>query len=80
MLVFDAAEIKAFPVEDAGVTLMDLDDGETLLTALPIGSGAVLQRNPRLGRQTGRGSAGRSAARRHSMAIARARASSSTRN
>jgi topoisomerase-4 subunit A len=42
VLVFDAAEIKALAGGGRGVTLMDLDDGETLLAALPIGSGAVL--------------------------------------
>ncbi len=43
VLVFDATEIKALAGGGRGVTLMDLDDGETLLAALPIGSGAVLQ-------------------------------------
>ncbi len=43
VLVFDAAEIKALSGGGRGVTLMDLDDGEKLLTALPIGSGAVMQ-------------------------------------
>jgi topoisomerase-4 subunit A len=42
VLVFDAAEIKALSGGGRGVTLMDLDEGEKLLTALPIGSGAVL--------------------------------------
>jgi len=42
VLVFDAAEIKALAGGGRGVTLMDLDAGETLLAALPIGSGALL--------------------------------------
>jgi topoisomerase IV subunit A len=42
VLAFDAAEIKALAGGGRGVTLMDLDDGETLLAALPIGAGAVL--------------------------------------
>ncbi len=43
VLVFDATEIKALSGGGRGVTLMDLDDGEKLLTALPIGGGAVMQ-------------------------------------
>ncbi|HQR19413.1 MAG TPA: DNA topoisomerase IV subunit A [Burkholderiaceae bacterium] len=43
VLVFDAAEIKALSGGGRGVTLMDLDDGETLLSALPFGAGVVLQ-------------------------------------
>ena len=43
VLVFDASEIKALAGGGRGVTLMDLDDGEKLLAALPISSGAVLQ-------------------------------------
>ncbi|HTN49597.1 MAG TPA: DNA topoisomerase IV subunit A [Burkholderiaceae bacterium] len=35
VLVFDAGEIKALTGGGRGVTLMDLDDGETLLAALP---------------------------------------------
>jgi len=50
--VFDAAEIKALAGGGRGVTLMDLDDGETLLAAVPIGSGALLRAT--------RGSAGKS--------------------
>ena len=42
VLVFDATEIKALSGGGRGVTLMDLDDGERLLTALPIGSGAIM--------------------------------------
>ena len=42
VLVFDASEIKALAGGGRGVTLMDLDDGEKLLAALPISSGAVL--------------------------------------
>jgi topoisomerase-4 subunit A len=42
VLVFDASEIKALAGGGRGVTLMDLDDGEPLLAALPISSGAVL--------------------------------------
>ena len=52
VLVFDAAEIKALAGGGRGVTLMDLDDGETLLAAVPIGSGALLRAT--------RGSAGKS--------------------
>jgi topoisomerase-4 subunit A len=43
VLVFDASEIKALAGGGRGVTLMDLDDGETLLAALPISIGAVLR-------------------------------------
>lgn len=42
VLVFEAAEIKALAGGGRGVTLMDLDDGETLLAALPIATGALL--------------------------------------
>ncbi|MCU0767955.1 MAG: DNA topoisomerase IV subunit A [Burkholderiaceae bacterium] len=42
VLVFDAGEIKALSSGGRGVTLMDLDDGETLLAALPIDAGVVL--------------------------------------
>jgi len=42
VLVFDAAEIKALSGGGRGVTLMDLDDGETLLAALPIADSVVL--------------------------------------
>jgi topoisomerase-4 subunit A len=41
VLVFDAAEIKALAGGGRGVTLMDLDEGEKLLAALPIGAGAL---------------------------------------
>jgi topoisomerase-4 subunit A len=41
VLVFDASEIKALAGGGRGVTLMDLDDGERLLIALPIGNGAI---------------------------------------
>ena len=43
VLVFDAAEIKALAGGGRGVTLMDLDDGETLLAAVPIDTGALLR-------------------------------------
>jgi topoisomerase-4 subunit A len=42
VLVFDAAEIKSLAGGGRGVTLMDLDDGEALLAALPIADGVVL--------------------------------------
>ena len=43
VLVFDLADVKAQPGGGRGVTLMDLDDGEKLLVALPVArSGAVL--------------------------------------
>jgi len=42
VLVFDAGEIKALASGGRGVTLMDLDDGETLVAALPIDAAAVL--------------------------------------
>jgi topoisomerase-4 subunit A len=43
VLAFDLAEVKAQAGGGRGVTLMDLDDGEKLLTALPVAkSGAVL--------------------------------------
>jgi topoisomerase-4 subunit A len=42
VLVFEAAEIKSLSGGGRGVTLMDLDDGEVLLAAVPIGSGAML--------------------------------------
>jgi topoisomerase-4 subunit A len=42
VLVFDAGEIKALSSGGRGVTLMDLDDGETLMVALPIDAAAVL--------------------------------------
>jgi topoisomerase-4 subunit A len=42
VLVFDAGEIKALSSGGRGVTLMDLDDGETLIAAMPIDAGAVL--------------------------------------
>ena len=38
--MFDAAEIKALAGGGRGVTLMDLDEGETLLAAVPIDNGA----------------------------------------
>jgi topoisomerase-4 subunit A len=41
VLVFDASEIKALAGGGRGVTLMDLDAGETLLAAVPIASGAL---------------------------------------
>lgn len=41
VLVFDAAEIKALSGGGRGVTLMDLDDGEKLLAALPISDNGV---------------------------------------
>jgi topoisomerase-4 subunit A len=44
--VFDAAEIKALAGGGRGVTLMDLDQEETLLAALPIDD-AVLVRATR---------------------------------
>jgi topoisomerase-4 subunit A len=37
MLVFDLAEVKTQPGGGRGVTLMDVDDGERLVIALPIG-------------------------------------------
>ena len=43
VLVFDAAEIKALSGGGRGVTLMDLDEGEKLLAAQPIGSAALLR-------------------------------------
>ena len=43
VLVFDAAEIKALSGGGRGVTLMELDEGETLLAAQPIGAGALLR-------------------------------------
>ena len=43
VLVFDATEIKALSGGGRGVTLMDLDEDETLLAAQPIGSGALLR-------------------------------------
>ncbi len=43
VLVFDAAEIKALSGGGRGVTLMDLDEGETLLAAVPIDNGALLR-------------------------------------
>jgi topoisomerase-4 subunit A len=46
LLVFDAAEIKALAGGGRGVTLMDLDQEETLLAALPIDD-AVLVRATR---------------------------------
>jgi topoisomerase-4 subunit A len=42
-LVFDAAEIKALSGGGRGVTLMDLDEGEALLAAVPIDNGALLR-------------------------------------
>jgi topoisomerase-4 subunit A len=43
VLAFDMADVKAQPGGGRGVTLMDLDDGERLLAALPVGpAGAVL--------------------------------------
>jgi topoisomerase-4 subunit A len=43
VLVFDAAELKSLSGGGRGVTLMDLDDGEKLLAAMPISeSGAIL--------------------------------------
>jgi topoisomerase-4 subunit A len=43
VLVFDAAELKSLSGGGRGVTLMDLDDGEKLLSALPISkSGAIV--------------------------------------
>ena len=43
VLVFDAAELKSLSGGGRGVTLMDLDDGEKLLAALPISkSGAIV--------------------------------------
>ena len=43
VLVFDAAELKSLSGGGRGVTLMDLDDGEKLLAALPISkSGAMI--------------------------------------
>jgi topoisomerase-4 subunit A len=43
VLVFDMADIKAQSGGGRGVTLMDLDDGEKLIVALPVAkSGAVL--------------------------------------
>jgi topoisomerase-4 subunit A len=42
VLVFDAGEIKALASGGRGVTLMDLDDGESLVAALPIDAAAVL--------------------------------------
>ncbi|MGE5160831.1 MAG: DNA topoisomerase IV subunit A [Betaproteobacteria bacterium] len=43
VLVFDMTEVKAQPGGGRGVTLMDLDDGEKLVVALPAAkSGAVL--------------------------------------
>jgi topoisomerase-4 subunit A len=43
VLVFDMAEVKAQSGGGRGVTLMDLDDGETLVVALPVGkAGGVL--------------------------------------
>ena len=43
VLVFDLADVKAQAGGGRGVTLMDLDDGEKLLVALPVArSGAVL--------------------------------------
>ena len=55
VLVFDATEIKALSGGGRGVTLMDLDDGEKLLAALPLGGGRGRAGDPWLGRQTGRG-------------------------
>jgi topoisomerase IV subunit A len=41
--VFDAAELKSLSGGGRGVTLMDLDEGEKLLAALPISkSGAIV--------------------------------------
>ncbi len=43
VLVFDAVELKSLSGGGRGVTLMDLDDGEKLLAALPISkSGAIV--------------------------------------
>ncbi|MBA2548587.1 MAG: DNA topoisomerase IV subunit A [Burkholderiaceae bacterium] len=42
VLIFDAAELKALSGGGRGVTLMDLDDGEKLLAALPISNGVIL--------------------------------------
>jgi topoisomerase-4 subunit A len=43
VLVFDMADLKAQAGGGRGVTLMDLDDGEKLLVALPVAkAGAVL--------------------------------------
>jgi topoisomerase-4 subunit A len=38
MLVFDLGDVKTQPGGGRGVTLMDVDDGERLLIALPIGA------------------------------------------
>jgi len=53
VLVFDATEIKALAGGGRGVTLMELDEGEALLVALPIGGGAIFKAT--------RGSAGKPA-------------------
>ena len=42
VLIFDAAEIKALSGGGRGVTLIDLDDGEKLLAALPISENGVI--------------------------------------
>ena len=43
MLVFDAAELKSLSGGGRGVTLIDLDEAEKLLVALPISdSGAIV--------------------------------------
>ena len=41
-LIFDAAEIKALSGGGRGVTLMDLDEGEKLIAALPISDDGVV--------------------------------------
>ena len=42
VLVFDATELKSLSGGGRGVTLMDLDDGEKLLAALPISETGVI--------------------------------------
>jgi len=42
VLIFDAAELKSLSGGGRGVTLMDLDDGEKLLAALPISESGVI--------------------------------------
>jgi topoisomerase-4 subunit A len=51
LLVFAAAEIKAQPGGGRGVTLMGLDDGESMIAALPCGAdGIVVRGTARAGR------------------------------
>ncbi|MEP6609212.1 MAG: DNA topoisomerase IV subunit A [Burkholderiaceae bacterium] len=42
VLVFEAAELKSLPSGGRGVTLMDLDEGERLLCAVPISDSVIV--------------------------------------